>query len=379
MPTSGTTPSADATRAADAWFLHRGLPSAVPARARWRGVLPRSAPALTAWAVLMLLSLVVTIASGDQDIDIDDDPTMSQWTALGVLVFIPIAMALAGYGAGRINTTGGRWLASAGAVVVGVCSDWPGDDVAGVLRDIAVDLSVVAGILIVTGTGVGSILGWSARVAVGQLRSAGRLVVRALPVVLLTVLVFFNSVVWAIASNLGASRMALLVGFLALIAMGFLVSGISDHLRAADGSTGHEGLADTPFATMPQVAESGPLSRGERANLLLVATISQVTQMVILAAITGAVFFAMGLIVLNPVVSEKLTGGAGTQSVWFDVTLPVSVAHLHVTALLAALTFMYVSARAVGDSEYRRDFLDPLLADMELAVAARHRYRAVSG
>ncbi|MGN7778583.1 hypothetical protein ACTJJE_03570 [Mycolicibacterium sp. 22603] len=378
MPTSGTSPSADATRAADAWFLYRGLPSAVPARARWRGVLPRSAPALTAWAVLMLLSLVVTIASGDRDIDIDGAPTASQWVALVVLLGIPVAMALAGYGVGRIRSTGGRWVASAAAVVVGVCSDWPGDDVADVLRDVAVDSSVVAGIVLATGSGVGSILGWSARVAVGQLRSAGRLVIRTLPVVLLTVLVFFNSVVWSIASHLSASRMLLLVGFLTLIAVAFVVSGISDHLPTAGASAGHQGLAETPFATLPPPADGGPLRRTERANLVLVATISQVTQMAILAAVTGAVFFAMGLIVLNPAVSEKLAGGAVTQSVWFDVALPVSVAHVHVTALLMALTFMYVSARAVGDGEYRREFLDPVLADMELAIAARHRYRALT-
>ena len=326
----------------------------------------------------MLLSLVVTIASGDRDIDIDDDPTVSQWAALVVLVCIPVAMALAGYGVGRIRSRGGRWCASVVAVVIGVCSDWPGDDAADVLHDIAVDLSVVAVIVSATGTGVGSILGWSARVAVGQLRSAGRLVVRTLPVVLLTVLVFFNSVVWAIAAHLGASRMMLLIGFLALIEMGFLMSGISDHLPTAGTAAAHEGLADTPFVLMPPAADSGPLRRTERANLLLVATISQVTQMVILAAVTGAVFFVMGLIVLNPAVSEKLTGGAVTQSVWFDVTLPVSVAHLHVTALLTALTFMYVSARAVGDGEYRKGFLEPLLAEMEVAIAARHRYRAVT-
>lgn len=111
-------------------------------------------------------------------------------------------------------------------------------------------------------------------------------------------------------------------------------------------------------------------------NLLLVVTISQLTQMLLLAAVTGAVFFTMGLIVLNPAVSDKLTNGAPVQSVWFDVTLPISVAHLHVTALLTALTFMYVSVRAVGDGEYRKEFLDPLLAEMERALAARHRYHA---
>ncbi|WP_304105956.1 hypothetical protein [Mycolicibacterium bacteremicum] len=376
MPESGTTRRAAVTREADGWFLRRGLPSALPLSSRLRGVVPRSAPALVAWAVLMVMSLVATIASGNRDIDIDDDPTASQWLALIVLGCIPIAMALAGHAAGRIRSLGARWAASTVAVAVGLASDWFGDDAAGLLRDTVVDLSVVAAILIATATGVGSVLGWSARVALHQLRSAGRLIIRTLPVVLLTVLVFFNSLVWTIATDLDVPRMSLLLGFLAVIAVGFLISGIRDLLPDPDLPAAHQGLVGTPFEGLPQDVESTPLRRGERANLLLVATISQVTQMVILAAVTGAVFFTMGLIVLTPAVSDKLTGGAAAQSVWFDITLPVSAAHLHVTAFLTALTFMYVSARAVGDGEYRREFLDPLLADMEVAIAARHRYQS---
>ena len=43
---------------------------------------------------------------------------------------------------------------------------------------------------------------------------------------------------------------------------------------------------------------------------------------------------------------------------------------------LAALTFMYVSARAVGDADYRTRFLDPLIDDLRLTLVARSRYRA---
>lgn len=45
------------------------------------------------------------------------------------------------------------------------------------------------------------------------------------------------------------------------------------------------------------------------------------------------------------------------------------------TLFLTALTFMYVSARAVGDGEYRSAFLDPLLDDLKILVTARNRYR----
>lgn len=370
--------NAEAITAADRWFLQRGLPSAVPIKARCRDVVPRSAPALAAFAVLMLLSLVVMLASGDSDVDVDADPSASQWLALVVLAAIPGAMLLAGYCVSRISGRRGRWVASGIAVVVALASDWYGDGGANLVRDTLVDAAIIAAILVATGTGIGSILGWSARVTFRQLRSAGRLMARALPVVLLTVLVFFNTLVWTIATDLDVLRMVLLIGFLGLIAVSFLVSGILDALNTVTAAPlpvrAEAGLAGTPFADVVAGADAAPLRKSERVNLLLVVTISQVTQMFLLAVVTGAVFFTMGLIVLNPAVSDKLTGGAPVQSVWFDVTLPVSVAHLHVTALLAALTFMYVSVRAVGDGEYRKEFLDPLLAETELALAARHRY-----
>ena len=58
------------------------------------------------------------------------------------------------------------------------------------------------------------------------------------------------------------------------------------------------------------------------------------------------------------------------------MTLPVPQPLIHVTMFLAALTFMYVSARAVGDGEYRTQFLDPLIDDLRLTLVARNRYRA---
>ena len=40
-----------------------------------------------------------------------------------------------------------------------------------------------------------------------------------------------------------------------------------------------------------------------------------------------------------------------------------------------ALTFMYVSARSVGDDEYERDFLNPLIEDLHVTLIARNRHR----
>ena len=73
---------------------------------------------------------------------------------------------------------------------------------------------MIAGALALTACGVGSILGWGLRTAVENLAFVGALFVRALPVVLLTVLVFFNTYVWSMASTISRPRLWLALLFL---------------------------------------------------------------------------------------------------------------------------------------------------------------------
>jgi hypothetical protein len=49
---------------------------------------------------------------------------------------------------------------------------------------------------------------------------------------------------------------------------------------------------------------------------------------------------------------------------------------IQTTMMLTAITFMYLSAKAVTDKEYRSQFLDPLLDDVRLTLVARDRYRS---
>jgi hypothetical protein len=119
-----------------------------------------------------------------------------------------------------------------------------------------------------------------------------------------------------------------------------------------------------------------PLRGGERANVIFVVMASQITQIATVAIVTAAIFFVMGLLVLSPEVLATWTGSGTDQGTWFGMTLPVPQALIHVTMFLGALTFMYVSARSVGDGEYRKAFLDPLVDDLRLNLVARNRYRA---
>ncbi|WP_126316660.1 hypothetical protein [Mycolicibacterium aurum] len=349
------------------WFLERGLPSVIGRRARWSRVISRSAPVLAGWATLMCASLFVMVASGDRDIDVDGDPAPLQWLALIVLFAIAPAVLMITWAVSRIHSVAARRTVAWVSIIAGIASDLYEDELLDAVDNIAVDVATVLAILVCTGLGLGSIGGWALRTTWVHFRSAARLMFRALPVVLLTILVFFNAPVWTISSNLDGMRTWLLVAFLGAVATSYLVAGLIDSvgpiMRGWQGASEAPGTGD----------DRQPLTGAERANVLLVAATSQVIQALAIAVVVGSLYFVLGMIVLNPANVAHLTGGGPLQSQWLGVTVPAAPAHLRVTAFLMILTYMYICARAVGDGEYRSSFLDPLLRDLHTTLDARDR------
>ena len=97
-----------------------------------------------------------------------------------------------------------------------------------------------------------------------NLAFAGALFVRALPVVLLTVLVFFNTYVWSMASTISRPRLWLALIFLGVIAIAFITSATVERVRPMlSGSRPAEDddgrLTGTPFETMPDPSSAAPV------------------------------------------------------------------------------------------------------------------------
>lgn len=298
-----------------------------------------------------------------------------------VLAVVPLATVLA-WLVNRIRDDRARRIAGTVAFATALTCDLFNGPTANIVADLGSTLVLAGLILVLNGLGIGSILGWAAvRLTTQHLAAMGALVARALPVVLLTVLVFFNAHVWSMASTITRDRMWLVVLFMTLIAVAFLVTGIREQVTpmmspAVARQTDGERLADTPFASMPDPATVSPLSTGERFNVLFVLVASQISQVAAFALVTSLIFFALGLVALSPELVEDWTNGGAEQSTLLGMALPFPEALLHVVMFLGALSFMYVSARAVGDGEYRAEFLDPLLDDLRLTLVARARYRA---
>ena len=213
-----------------------------------------------------------------------------------------------------------------------------------------------------------------------NLALVGALFVRALPVVLLTVLVFFNTYVWLMASIVSRPRMWLALLFLALPRSR---SSRRPRWTGCGRCCRHRATPRTTTAAWqarrsnrcPTPPSAAPFSRPERMNVVFVLATSQVLQVGLVAIVAALIFFVLGLILLSPELLAQWTRNGSTDGQILGMTLPVPQALIQTSMFLAALTFMYVSARAVGDADYRTRFLDPLIDDLRLTLVARSRYR----
>src|SRR6476619_19996 len=88
--------------AAERWFLFHGLPAVLRPGALVRRVVSRSAPALAAFAVMMVCSAIVVALTGKHTIDINGTPTRTEWFVLGIFVFVLPAAAVVGWAVSRI-------------------------------------------------------------------------------------------------------------------------------------------------------------------------------------------------------------------------------------------------------------------------------------
>jgi hypothetical protein len=182
------------------------------------------------------------------------------------------------------------------------------------------------------------------------------------------------------ASTVSRPRLWTAILFLGAIAAAFVTSVTVDRVRPMMATAQPEAdptrLADTPFASMPEPSEAEPLRRAEQLNVYFALAISQLAHILVVAVTTALLFFVLGLILLSPELLAAWTRNGSSDGHFLGMVVPVPEALIQITLFLAALTFMYISARAVGDNDYRARFFDPLIGELRITLEARNRYRA---
>jgi hypothetical protein len=367
------------------WFLRRGLPLVLTRRVRSRDLIDRSAPMVSGVGALTAVTMLLAEITGDHP---DYGYALRLGIIAAVLAAAPFALYLLHRSGTRLGEAGRR---STGLLVMAIfvvvmpvtVSGWSSAAAAEAPAFVVITLLATW----LTYIGFGSIALWAFRFAWVQFGALGSLMGRALPLLMLTLLVFFSGELWQLAARMTRQRLWQVIGFLALVALLFVVTTIRDEVRAlredrAEQTDPSELLAGTPLAgRIDHHPVRTPLSKAEQLNVVAVMVVSQAIQVVLFTAGLFAFFLALGVIAIPDDVavlwSAEETCSVGQPpcaGTWFGVHIPVPQTIVQTSLFVAVLSGLYFTVSTSVDPLYRQRFFDPLIADVAVSLAGRDAY-----
>jgi hypothetical protein len=377
-------------RAVHEWFLQRGLPLVLTRRVRSRALVERSAPMVSGIGAVIAGTMMLAEFT-------DGDPDYGYVTRLGLLTALLIAAPFALYmlhqAGTRLSEAGRRSAALLVMALFVFGLPFADSGFSGIAAAEALGFAFVALLAIwLTYLGFGSIALWAFRFASVQLGALGTLMSRALPLLMITVVVYFTGELWQLAARLGRQRLWQTIGFLAAVALVFVVTTIRDEVRALRDDRAEQKdpatlLANTPLAIeSDRQPERTPLSLAEQVNVVAVMVVSQAIQVVFFTAGLFAFFLALGIVAIPDDVavlwsSEEScpVGEPPCPGTWFGIHVPVPQTVVHVSLFVAVLSGLYFTVSTSVDPLYRQRFFDPLIADVAVSLAGRDAYLAMEG
>lgn len=364
------------------WFLHRGLPLVLTRRVRSRRLIERSAPMISSVGALTASTMLLAEVTGA-------DPNYAYALRLGIITavllaapFVLVTLHRRSTSLGEAARRWGAWGVMAIFVVVMpvTVNGWSG--AAATEAPLFVLISLLA--IWLTYLGFGSIAAWAFRFAWVQLGALGTLMSRALPLLMLTVVVYFTGELWQLSARMTRQRLWETVGFFALVALLFMVTTIRDEVQAlredrAEQTDPGRLLAGTPFTAAADART--PLSRGEQINVVAVMVVSQAIQVVLFTAGLFAFFLTLGIIAIPYEVTVLWSGEETCQvgqppcaGTWFGIHIPIPQTVVHTSLFVAVLSGLYFTVSTSVDPLYRQRFFDPLIADVAVSLAGRDAY-----
>lgn len=367
------------------WFLHRGLPLVLTRRVRSRALISRSAPVVAGLGALTALTMLLADWTGD-------DPDYGYIVRLAVIAAILAAAPFALDVLHRRDTTAseaGRRTAALAVMAIFVllmpviASGWSASALAEAPAFLAVSLLAIW----LTYLGFGSILLWAFRFAWVQLGALGTLMSRALPLLMLTVVVYFTGELWQLAARMSRERLWQTIGFFSVVAVVFMIATIRDEVSALrEDRSGPSDpaalLAGTPLAGKADTHPAKtPLSLAELVNVVAVMVVAQAIQVVLFTAGLFAFFLALGIIAIPDDVtvlwsSEQAcaVGQPPCAGTWFGIHIPIPQTVVHTSLFVAVLSGLYFTVSTSVDPLYRQRFFEPLIADVAVSLAGRDAY-----
>lgn len=367
------------------WFLHRGLPLVLTRRVRSRELIERSAPMVSGIGAVIALTMMLAELT-------DGDPDFGYVIRLGsltlLLIVAPFALYLLHRTGTRLGDAGRRSAALTVMALFVFGLPLADNGFSGITAAEVLGFAIVALLAIwLTYIGIGSIVLWAFRFAWVQLGALGTLMSRALPLLMLTVVVYFTGELWQLAARMTRQRLWQTIGFLSVVAIIFVVTTIRDEVRAlrddrAEQTDPAKLLHGTPLATEAghQPARTA-LSRAEQVNVVAVMVVSQAIQVVLFTTGLLVFFLALGIVAVPDDVavlwsSEQTcpVGEPPCPGTWFGVHVPVPQTIVHVSLFVAVLSGLYFTVSTSVDPLYRERFFEPLIKDVAVSLAGRDAY-----
>jgi hypothetical protein len=372
------------------WFLHRGLPLVLTRRVRRQDLIERSAPMVSAVGAITAVTMLLADLTSDER-----EPDYGFELRLGIIAVVLLAAPFALNLLHKLNTTLGEAARRGAGVAVMVIfvvvmpvavSGW--SPAAATEAPAFVVFSLLA--VWFTYLGFGSIALWAFRFAWAQFGALGALMSRALPLLMLTLLVYFSGELWQLSARMPRYRLWYVVGFLAFIALIFVVTTIRDEVNAlrddrAEQSDPRQLLTGTPLAEMAEhdIAKT-PLSRAEQLNVVAIMVVSQAIQVVLFTAGIFAFFFTLGMIAIPYDVAALWSSEADLpchvddnhlcEGTWFTIHIPIPQTIIQTSLLVAVISGLYFTVSTSTDPQYRQRFFEPLIADVAVSLAGRDAY-----
>ena len=211
-------------------------------------------------------------------------------------------------------------------------------------------------IYLVVGIGLLSILRWAAARLVGQLAASLKLLTRAVPVLLIFMIVLFvNTEMWQVFSDISDPALLGVVALFVGVGSVFVATRLPREVRALEREVG----ADPPLTTR------------QRFNVGLVMFVSQGLQVLVVAVLVGGFFVAFGALAITPDVVESWIGRA-PDAIAGHASLSVEL--VKVSSGLAAFSGVYYAIAVLTDATYREEFLDDLQVSLHETFHDRARY-----
>jgi hypothetical protein len=376
----GAEPDPEAVRATERWFVSRGLPHFVyrfrSSRDVWVAVVP---------IVLLLFVIEIAVLAPNEKY-----PVLGSIAAvIGGIAALAAIWIVANLLRGR------SWLARPdriGPVEVLLFVLGPaliplafGGQWRSAIITAGINFIVLALAYLERRYAVVSLARWTLEHLADRLRSVSGVILRALPLLLIVVvLVFFTAETWQLAAQLRWA--VLLVGALLFIVLGlvFAVIRAPDQIGEiesdVDPAAIRDLVADTPcvpLATRRGSYSSPPLSRSERRNVRMVVVVSEGTLVAIVASAMFCFFLVLGLITVPPPLAATWIGHPPDLLFTFDLfgqELGLTTELIKVAGFVASFSALQFTVSLLSDRSYEDEFLQGLRADLRQAFAVRAVY-----